>query len=293
MDFTGYLKRKYNYAERTLQEKADQLGNWKDLCLQSQKLEKLTAKELLILIEILKKKYKIQTLNNHLKTLEQYYNYLVETKKRKIHPLKNFRIKQDSKPLLQSLFTEKELTEIYNNYTAKGHYSGQFDVYKQRNKVILGLMIYQGADSGTLEKLQTRDIDLQAGKIKIPRASDYKLNARTLTLESSQILELHTYLTQTRKKLLKLVKSEKSTKKLFPKSSKTNFSGITQAIKRQTALENVLQLRYSRITIWKKQYNLRETQYKAGYKSLLSLEKFNQEELEELKQAVEKYHPIG
>lgn len=290
--FIDYLKTKYNYANRTLQEKNKQIGDWKALCLDYQQLENLTQKELLKLIEIQKRKYKAQTLNNHLNTIEQYYTYLIEVGKKKDIPIKNFRIKTETHKIVQGLLTEQELTQIYNNYSNQGHLGGQFNHYRQRNKVILGLMIYQGLDSSTLEKLKLEDINLDQSIIQVPKISEHKLQERILPLESHQILELHNYITHTREALLVLLKVEENTKKLFPKSEKTKFSSITQSIKKQINIENLIYLRYSRITIWKKRYNLRQTQYKAGYKSILSLEKFNQEEIEKLKQSIEKYHPL-
>lgn len=295
-EFICYLKRKYHYSERTLQEKVNQITKWKKLCIQSQKLEDLRTKEVLSLVELLRQKYNIQTLNNYIKTLEQYYAYLIEVGKMEENPVRSFRIKTDKKTLIQGLLTEQELRSIYENYSVQGHYGGQFDYYKQRNKVILGMMVYQGLDSGTLGILEVQSIDLEKGILKVPKSSEYKLNERVLTLESEQILEIYRYLTQTRQELLKLLKVEENTKKLFPKSEKTRISSITKSIKKELSknykLSSLIQLRYSRISIWKKRYNLRETQYRSGYKSLLSLEKFNQEEIEELQQSIEKYHPM-
>lgn len=291
-EFKNYLTTKYNYAERTLQAKENHIENWKKLCLLSQSIEELTTKEILSLIEIQKKKYRISTLNNQLKGLEQYYNYLLETQQRKDHPLKNFKIKPEINPIIQGLLTEKELTELYENYTTRSHLGGQFTHYRQRNKVILGLMIYQGLDSSTLEKLEIGHIQLEKERIEIPKISDNKLNSRILPIQSIQKEELEKYLKETRKKLQRLVKAETGRQKLFPKSSKTRFSSITQSIKNQLSVEKLPILRYSRIVLWIKQYNLREVQYKAGYKSLLSLEKFNLKDIEKLKQSIEKYHPF-
>ncbi|PQL93784.1 hypothetical protein [Apibacter adventoris] len=238
-NFISYLRIKYKYAERTLQAKENHIENWEKLCLKDQELEKLTTKALLSLIENQKKKYQISTLNNQLKTLEQYYNYLVAIKKRKSHPLINFRIKSETKPLIQGLLTEQELTELYENYSVQGHLGGQFNHYRQRNKVILGLMIYQGLDSITLERLEIGHIDVEKAIVQVPRISEYKLKERILPLASNQIMELHKYLTQTREELLKIIKTEQETKKLFPKSSKTRFSSITQSIKKQIEIENI------------------------------------------------------
>jgi len=185
--------------------------------------------------------------------------------------------------------------ELYEKFPDKGHFKGQFDVYAKRNTVILGLIVYQGLNTGSLEKLEVKNLDLEKGIIHIP-ATDHKLNPRKLPLEAVQILPLKAYLEKTRPQLLELTTANKDNQKLFPKSEKTEFSSVTGSIlkrlKKQTEITSLYQIRISRIALWLQQYNLREVQYKAGYKSLQSLEAFDRDALEELKEAVEKYHPF-
>ena len=292
MTFKEYLKTQKRYSENTLNEKEKQLQNWQKYCRKNQSFETITTTELLKIVELQKRNYQPQTLNNQLLTIEQYFFYLIEKGIRKEHPLKNFRIKTDKKPLIKGLLTEEELHKIYENYPTKGHYGGRFDVYKQRNKVILGLMVYQGLSSGSIAQIQLKDIHLEKGSIYISEHLQTRLNPRNLPLEAVQIMELNTYLTQTRNQLLELVKTDKETTKLIPLGNHTKFSSITKNIKKQTDLKELQQLRNSRIALWLKQYNLRVVQYKSGYKRLLSLEQFKQDELESLKQAVAKYHPF-
>lgn len=292
MNFKEYLKTQKRYSENTLNEKEKQLQNWQQYCGTNQSFETITTAELLKIVELQKRNYQPQTLNNQLLTIEQYFFYLIEKGIRKEHPLKNFRIKTDKKPLIKGLLTEEELHKIYENYPTKGHYGGRFDVYKQRNKVILGLMIYQGLSSGSIEQIELKDIDLEKGIIYIAERLKTRLNPRNLPLEAVQIMELNMYLTQTRTQLLALIKTDVKTTKLIPLGNNTKFSSITKNIKKQTELQDIQQLRNSRIALWLKQYNVRVVQYKSGYKRLLSLEQFKQDELESLKQAVAKYHPF-
>jgi site-specific recombinase XerD len=295
MNFKEWLEQNYRYSKRTLEEKQRQVEHWQSLCGNHQTLENLSRSELLKITEILKNKYSSQTLNSQLKTIEQYFYFLTETGKRKDHPLKNFRIKTEKKPLLKGFLTEEELNQLYEKFPDKGHFKGQFDVYAKRNKVILGLIVYQGLNTGSLEKLKLKDIDLKKGFIKIP-ATDHKLNPRKLPLEAVQVIALDKYLKDVRPELLKLTTAKKDSLRLFPKSEKTEFSSVTGSIlkrlKKQSEVTSLYQIRISRIALWLKQYNLRETQYKAGYKSLQSLEAFDRDALEELKEAVEKYHPF-
>jgi len=292
MNFKEYLKTQKRYSENTLNEKEKQLKNWQQYCGTNQNFETITTTELLKIVELQKRKYRPQTLNNQLLTIEQYFFYLIEKGIRKEHPLKNFRIKTDKKPLIKGLLTEEELNKIYGNYPVKGHYGGQFDVYKQRNKVILGLMVYQGLSSGSIAQIELKDINLEKGTIHITERLKTRLNPRNLSLEAVQIIELNNYLIHTRNKLLELIKTDAGTTKLIPLGNNTQFSSITKNIRKQTKLQEIQQLRNSRIALWLKQHNVRVVQYKAGYKRLLSLEQFKQDELESLKQAVAKYHPF-
>lgn len=292
MNFKAYLKTQKRYSENTLNEKEKQLQNWQQYCGKNQSFETITTTELLKIVELQKRKYQPQTLNNQLLTIEQYFFYLIDKGIRKEHPLKNFRIKTEKKPLIKGLLTEEELNTIYENYPTKGHYGGQFDVYKQRNKVILGLMVYQGLSSGSIAQIELKDIDLEKGTIYIAERLKTRLNPRNLPLEAVQIMELNMYLTQTRNQLLVLIKTDAETTKLIPLGNNTKFSSITKNIKKQTELQDIQQLRNSRIALWLKQHNVRVVQYKSGYRRLLSLEQFKQDELESLKQAVAKYHPF-
>jgi len=292
MNFKEYLKTQKRYSENTLNEKEKQLQNWQQYCGTNQSFETITTTELLKIVELQKRKYQPQTLNNQLLTIEQYFFYLIEKGIRKEHPLKNFRIKTEKKPLIKGLLTEEELNNLYENYPTKGHYGGQFDVYKQRNKVILGLMVYQGLSSGSIAQIELKDINLEKGTIHIAERLKTRLNPRNLPLEAVQIIELNNYLIHTRNKLLELIKTDAGTTKLIPLGNNTKFSSITKNIRKQTELQEIQQLRNSRIALWLKQHNVRIVQYKAGYKRLLSLEQFKQDELESLKQAVAKYHPF-
>ncbi len=292
MSFRDYLKTQYRYSENTLKEKEKHIENWQQYCAKNQNFETITTSELLKIVELQKKHYTPQTLNNQLHSIEHYFFYLIETGIRTDHPLKNFRIKTGKKPLIKGLLTEEELNNLYGNYPVKGHYGGQFDVYKQRNKVILGFMVYQGLSSGSVAQIDVKDLYLEKAVVHIAEGSQTRLNARNLPLEAVQIMELNTYLTQTRNELLRLIKTDAQTTKLIPLGNKTKFCSITKNIRKQIDVAQLQQLRNSRIALWLKQYNLREVQYKSGYKLLLSLEPFKQDELESLKQAVAKYHPF-
>ncbi|PRA91388.1 hypothetical protein CQ046_23295 [Chryseobacterium sp. MYb7] len=288
-EFLHYLKENYHYTESTITEKEKQVLLWENLCSRKQNFDKLNTAELLKIVELLQKKYALITVNNQIRTIEQYLDYLQLKGKRKDHPLKNFRIKIPKRPLITGFLTEEELQNIEKEFREKKYKKGQFELYGKRNQLILGLMIYQALNTGSLRELKVKGIDLEKGLIKVPEATENRLKERILPLEASQILELYKYITETRPELLQISKTVKETDKLFIIGENTKFSSITKQIRKQINVPSLQQIRNSRINLWLKQYNLREVQYKAGFRYLRSLEYFNQTELENLKQEIEKY----
>jgi site-specific recombinase XerD len=288
-EFIQYLKDHYHYAERTLTEKEKQVLLWKNLCSGKQNFDTINTAELLKITALQQKKYTTATINNQIRSTEQYFEYLQFTGKRKDHPLKNFRIKTPKRPLITGFLTEEELRNIEKDFRERKYKKGQFSLFGKRNRIILGFIIYQALSSGCLRELNVNDIDLERGIIKVPEATENRLKERILPLEASQILTLYQYINETRSELLQLSKTVKETEKLFILSEKTKFSSITKEIRKQINIESLQLIRNSRINLWLKQYNLREVQYKAGFRYLRSLEYFNQTELENLKQEIEKY----
>lgn len=288
-EFLKYLKENYHYAEKTLEEKERQVLLWKNSCSGKQNFDKISTTELLKIVELQQKKYTLITVNNQLRTIEQYFEYLQLTGKRKDLPLKNFRIKIPKRALITGFLSEEELQNIEKEFRQKKYKKGQFELYGKRNKIILSLIIYQGLSSGCLRALKVKNIDLEKGMIRVPEATENRLKERILPLEASQILELYQYINETRLELLQISKTVKESEKLFITSEKTKFSSITKQIRKQINIESLQLIRNSRINLWLKQYNLREVQYKSGFRYLRSLEYFNQTELENLKQEIEKY----
>lgn len=288
-EFLHYLKDYYHYTESTLTEKGKQVLLWKNLCSGKQIFDKINTTELLKIVALQKEKYVLMTVNNQIRSIEQYFEYLQFTGKRKDHPLKNFRIKIPKRPLITGFLTEEELQDLDKEFRARKYKKGQFILFGKRNQVILSLIIYQGLNTGSLRELKVEDIDLEQGIIKVPEATENRLKERILPLEALQILELYKYINEVRPELLQLSKTVKETDKLFIVSEKTKFSSITKQIRKQIGIESLQLIRNSRINLWLRQYNLREVQYKSGFRYLRSLEYFSRDELENLKQEIEKY----
>jgi site-specific recombinase XerD len=290
-EFKAYLQTRYRYTNLSLHIKIQQVVLWKKYESSGQSIETMNLPQLLKIIEILRKQYAIITLNHQIYTLKTYYFFLIEKGIRTNNPLEKFRIKSEKSPILQGFLTSDEMDFIYENYPKS--IPSKNDLYRQRNKIMLGLLIYQGLDTGTLGVLQITNIDLEKAQITIPKTTDKKLNPRILPLYSVQIMALHDYLSQTREKLIDHLKLA-TCDLLFPRVENTKMKSMIRTLKPDIetyfAIQNLHQFRISRIAIWLKTCNIREVQYKSGYKFLSSLEKYNQSQLESLKEAVAKYH---
>ena len=72
-----------------------------------------------------------------LTVVRHYFNYLIRIKKVKDNITANINIKGIKRRLPHDILSVEELEQIYTNYNVNG-------IIGKRNKVILGLMIYQG-----------------------------------------------------------------------------------------------------------------------------------------------------
>lgn len=135
-------------------------------------------------------------------------------------------------------------------------------------------------------------------------------NGRTLKLEAFQIIELHEYMTVTRVNILAGRTEERPGRK--PKETKTTeqisqlFISMNGSENLKNSLlhfnyalrklnpnyKNAVQIRQSVITQWLKEKDLRTVQYMAGHKYVGSTERYQTSNLEDLKDALNKHHPL-
>lgn len=219
--------------------------------------------------------------------VRHYLNYLVKTKQVKDNVAANLFIKGSSRRLPHDLLSEEELNALYMNYKGKGL------TYK-RNKVMLGLMVYQGLGTEDLAKLEEGHLQLKEGKIYI--TGKRRSNSRILELKGHQVFDLQEYISKTRKLLLEI--AERETDKLFISTGAgTRFSNIQTTMlknlkKYMPQLKAINQIRSSVMANWVQQYNLREAQYRAGHRYVSSTERYQQSNADELKKDVQCFHPL-
>ena len=137
--------------------------------------------------------------------------------------------------------------------------------------------------------------DLQLYKGKIYIKSGARSNSRTLELKSWQVIEFLEYIKEIREEIL--VKKSLKTNRVFIPNNARLGNTIQHIVKKLKKINNKVtngnQLRASVITNWLKHYNLRQVQVLAGHRYISSTERYLQDDLENLHEIVNNFHPIN
>jgi len=225
-------------------------------------------------------------INKLLGVVRHYYNFLKYTGQIKNNPASGLYIRGRQRTIPHDLLTAEQLEEMYNNFKQKG-------LAGKRNKIMLGLMIYQGLNTNELEQLEPLHLKLREGKTEVPGTR--RSNRRVLKLEAHQMLDLQEYTSKTRVLILEI--TEKESGKLFVSTgeSDTLHGSIDKLIrnlqKQYDYFVNAQQIRQSRLALWIKQYDIRQVQYMAGHKYVSATERYQSTNLEDLQKELEKHHP--
>jgi len=238
----------------------------------------------------------------YLRSVRHYFDYLVQQGSMTDNPATFIALKGIKRKTLYDILSRQELDSLYDRYglteDSKDKHQNWFRakvLAHQRNKVILGMMVYQALDTTDLSLLSVQDVKLREGRLYIPGRR--RSNERELRLESMQIMDLMDYLRTTRKGLLGL--SGKKTEQLFVSTGDGDHMRSIMAYlikhihKISPKVTSVQQLRTSVIVHWLKRYNLREVQYMAGHRYVSSTEQFLVNDMAAMIEGIEKYHPIG
>ncbi len=252
-------------------------------------------------IQTLKKQgIKQKTQNTYIASIKKYLDHLVEQGAMRCNPAEHIKLQGTNQRNLYTILTAEELENLYCQYPASRDGRILLQLAAKQNKIIAGLLVWQGLRTEDLCRITITDLKLREGKINIPGGR--KTEPRTLELKSHQIIELMDFLHETRKEILQRRKETEApggTNQLFigvAGSAGINSvmkSVIEQLRKQQPKLKKTEQIRASVITHWLKQYNLRKAQYMAGHRYVSSTEKFKINDLEGLTEDVKKFHPIG
>ncbi|PSK86880.1 tyrosine-type recombinase/integrase [Taibaiella chishuiensis] len=238
-----------------------------------------------------------KTAANYISHIKKYYDYLIKEHGLIDNPCSYIMIKGIKRKTLYDIISYETLEQVCHSYPieAKNPYQS---LIRKRNKVMLGLLIYQGLRSEELMKLELADLQLREGKIMIQGGR--RSAGRVMKLESGQVFELMDYVNDTRKALLQQTnKMPKDTTALFittTKGAAIDSNTMKILLRQIQTLNNKItslnQVRASVIVHWLRQYNLRKVQHLVGHKHISSTEAYQSSDLEDLKEDISKYHPF-
>lgn len=301
--FKTYLQELDNGAD-TIGQKSNYAGHFLQW-LENERLlpEDVRYNDLLDFIDYCKSEGNSSKLiNGKLRSVRNYYEFLKKHHPAIINPASSLHLRGTRRKAVTGLTSFKELENIYRSYPER-------TPREKRNRIILGLLVYQGVTTEELQQLGPGHLRLKEGKIDVP--GNRRRNSRTLELEPFQIPELHQYLTRTRPQILAEITKPKPARKpgtidlaklegqLFIsingsgniKNSLLHLFRDVQKINPKIA--NAKQIRSGAITYWLKNHNLRQVQYMAGHKYVSSTERYQMGNLYSLQNKLEKLHPLG
>jgi site-specific recombinase XerD len=230
-----------------------------------------------------------KTIVGYLGSLKHYFNYLQEEHYRSDNPIENIKIKGVPKTVVKNILSFEELEDLYYSYEAENQ-SG----IRKRNKIILGLLVYQGLRTGEIYNLKLENINLQKGQIEI--LGTRKSNGRIVNLVAWQFMDLQEYQNQIRPSII--AKDNLDTEQFFLSQGgkltlRNSLKQVSDELKTYNSnYQSFDQIRTSVIVNWLGQYNLRKVQYLAGHRYISSTERYKQDNLESLHEMITSFHPI-
>jgi integrase/recombinase XerD len=220
--------------------------------------------------------------SGQLTAIRHYCSYLIREQQRTDNPAAGVFIKGLNRAVPVNLLVTEELEILYQQYQV------QLQV-NMSNKIMLGLMIYQGITRGELARLRHHHFLKKDGRVIIK--ATHHTNERTLTLQAHQMHLLQQYLkTNKQKEGYLFIEGRKQ------QVSEHNINNRLQYMFHQLRelnpkVTNANQIRMSVISNWLKKHSLRETQYLAGHKYVSSTARYQTTNLDDLQQALKDHHP--
>jgi site-specific recombinase XerD len=251
------------------------------------------------------------TRKNTLIALNHYFLHLIENERIAENPTSFLKIRGTRRKSLYKTYSLEELDNIYDNYyhviisnfddkNISPNQQKPAILSRQRNYMMLGLLVYQGLSTNELQNITLSDLDLNKANIKIKSTS--KSNQRTLNLKAAQIGGLMNYVQNIRPQFFEFCAESDKLFLALPESGKSktkseNLMNIIKSLSKQVNIfdknfVNFKQIRASVITYWLKTEGLRKAQYYAGHKHISSTESYQPNNLDELSSDITKFNPF-
>ena len=236
-----------------------------------------------------------KTIRNHLYAIKMYYQWLVDTGQRRDHPCRDLFLKDKINRAIpvETLYSKAELDELLDTHRAS------LPLTRGRDKIILSLLVCQAVTVFEIIHLKITDVDLKKAKLRL--AGSPKTMRRVLPLKPEQIMLFNDYLQRIRPLLWKNNhrprEQDYDTLILSVRGRQMNPNSISSMFKAPLSHGEKIspqKIRQSVIAhLLKSGQDLRVIQAFTGHKRVSSVEEYRQTGLEELKAAIDKYHPLG
>jgi len=311
--FTSYLEGK-DFAPSTIKKHiryTEKFFVW----LKKEDIQ-VTKPDVLKFLEHLKNSRNLQ--NNYrsifLVSLNHYFTYLYKNGTVTENPCWFLKIQGIYKKKLHKIYTPEELDQLFDAYYqlfvrnydySNKNYSNtgkmQSKLTKERNALILSIIINQGVTTTEIKRIELNDIDFVKATIKIRGGT--MLRNRVLPLKATQIGLFMHYIKNIHPQLLEYQTTE--SEKLFfslpainkKKTDKSILHNAFVFLSRQLKsidkqFLNLQQVRTSVITNWLKTEGLRKAQYMAGHRCVSTTEDYLPNNLDGLIDDINKLHPF-
>ena len=223
--------------------------------------------------------------------LKKYFDFLIDSGKRDDHPCMNLHLRNQRRRevIHQDLFTSKELELLLDR-------EERYEDLKQRNRVVMSLLIYQGLNSAEISNLNLSHIDLDSGVIFVKASK--KIGQRHIELVNKQYRLFDAYLNEGRKSLLRETNPTNAfvLGKLGTRISVDDIHYLVSTFKGLFPDRNLTpsSIRQSVIANWlnEKKIPLEQVQLMSGQKWISTTVKYRQNNLEEQRELMNKWFPI-
>jgi site-specific recombinase XerD len=248
-----------------------------------------------------------------LNAMNHYFTFLLKKEATASNPCALIKIRATKQTSRYRIYSPEELTALCDNFY--NVFVRTYDdshvamnqrltarLTKERNHVILSLLIHQGTTTKEIDTIELDDLDLMNATLKL--RGNKKSNDRVLALQATQIGVLMHYLHTIRPQFLEYHQDKESQRlflslpeygKKFAESNtimRTYSTLKTQLKTIDTHFVNFSQIRASVITNWLKVHGLRKTQVMAGHRYITSTESYLSNDLEQLTTDITKLHPF-
>lgn len=293
-DFKIHLQR-MRQSPRTIKSYIKHIEKLEQWCGAKRiKIDSIKYQELMQYIAMLKTTNGPDSVNNQLTAIRHYMKHLMEKGTLADNVAEGIKVRGSTRKVLQNILSPDELEDLYYSYETDDHKktSFYFRATGKRNKVIVGLLVYQGLLSNNFLRIKVGDVNLSRGTIYI--ASTRRNAPRRIPLKPWQIMAMKEYIEETLPIIQKHIgvyddrlfplKTEQFNVLLFPIFKKL------KSYNRKVTNNN--HIRSSVIVNWLKRYNIREVQELAGHRHICSTESYKQDDLENLQKVIENFHPL-